>query len=115
MRIAEQAALDADARARLMQTVDDLNPLTEDLKASAQHLNTLINSLRELGRPRDRAANAIAADPLPVVRHAMSVCQQLAITGRASIDYQGPRELPRVRISATELTQVLINVLSNSA
>jgi signal transduction histidine kinase len=43
------------------------------------------------------------------------VCQELAIPVRASIGYDGPSELPRVRMSATELTQVLINVVSNAA
>jgi signal transduction histidine kinase len=43
------------------------------------------------------------------------VCQELAIPARASIGYDGPGELPRVRMSATELTQVLINVVANGA
>ena len=45
----------------------------------------------------------------------MAVCQELAIPVRASIGYEGPVELPRVRMSSTELTQVLINVVANGA
>ena len=58
----------------------------------------------------------MATDPLPIVRHAMSVCQELAVQPCArTIGYDGPRELPRVRMSPTELTQVLINVVANGA
>ncbi|HUJ56907.1 MAG TPA: ATP-binding protein [Kofleriaceae bacterium] len=113
--VVERAQLDEAARGRLLQLVSDLEPLTEDLKTSAEHLNTLIKSLRELGRPRDRPREAAVADPLPIVRHAMSVCQQLAVSSHASIEYDGPGQLPRVQMSPTELTQVLINVLSNGA
>ena len=34
---------------------------------------------------------------------------------QAQIAYDGPRELPRVRMPATELTQVLINLVANGA
>jgi two-component system response regulator PhcR len=102
-------------RARLIELVDDLEPVTTDLRTSGLHLSELISGLRELGRPRDPNNPASTTDPLPIVRHAMAVCQEVAIPARASIAYEGPRELPRVRMSATELTQVLINVVVNGA
>jgi two-component system response regulator PhcR len=102
-------------RARLIELVEDLDPVTTDLRTSGLHLSELISGLRELGRPRDPRNPVATADPLPIVRHAMAVCQELAIPARASIGYEGPGELPRVRMSATELTQVLINVVANGA
>jgi two-component system response regulator PhcR len=102
-------------RARLIELVEDLDPVTTDLRTSGLHLSELISGLRELGRPRDPRNSASVTDPLPIVRHAMAVCQELAIPVRASIGYEGPGELPRVRMSATELTQVLINVVANGA
>lgn len=102
-------------RARLIELVEDLDPVTTDLRTSGLHLSELISGLRELGRPRDPNNPIATADPLPIVRHAMAVCQELAIPARASIGYEGPGELPRVRMSATELTQVLINVVANGA
>ena len=103
-----------EERSRLAGLVDDLDPLTSDLKISATHLSSLIDGLRELSRPRDK--NAVqAADPLPIVRHAMAVCQELVMNAHASIDYEGPSMLPRVQMSATELTQVLINLVQNGA
>src|SRR6185436_9595789 len=100
-------------RARLIELVEDLDPVTTDLRTSGLHLSDLISGLRELGRPRDPTNPAATTDPLPIVRHAMAVCQELAIPARASIGYEGSGELPRVRMSATELTQVLINVVAN--
>lgn len=109
------APLAPDERARLGELVDDLDPLTTDLKASALHLSSMIDGLRELSKPRDKAAKTSVTDPLPIVRHAMAVCQELAMSVHASILYEGPTALPRVQMSATELTQVLINLVQNGA
>src|SRR4051812_31601188 len=110
-----RAPIPAAQRARLMELVEDLDPVTIDLRTSGLHLSELISGLREFGRPRDPVNPVATTDPLPIVRHAMAVCQELAIPVRASIGYEGPGELPRVRMSATELTQVLINVVANGA
>jgi len=110
-----RAQIPAAQRARLMELVDDLDPVTIDLRTSGLHLSELISGLRELGRPRDPGNPNAVTDPLPIVRHAMAVCQELAIPVRASIGYEGPGKLPHVRMSATELTQVLINVVANGA
>ena len=110
-----QAPIPSAQRARLIELVDDLDPVTADLRTSGSHLSELISGLRELGRPRDPGNPAATTDPLPIVRHAMAVCQELAIPARASIGYEGPGVLPHVRMSATELTQVLINVVANGA
>jgi signal transduction histidine kinase len=109
------APIASSQRARLIELVEDLDPVTTDLRTSGLHLSELISGLRELGRPRDPRNPVSTTDPLPIVRHAMAVCQELAIPVRASIGYEGPGELPRVRMSATELTQVLINVVANGA
>ena len=42
----------------------------------------------------------------------MAVCQELTLKSRSSIGYDGPPTLPHVRISSTELMQVLINVVA---
>jgi two-component system, response regulator PhcR len=109
------AAIPPAQRARLIELVGELDPVTADLRTSGLHLSELISGLRELGRPRDPGNPAATADPLPIVRHAMAVCQELAIPVRASIGYEGPGQLPRVRMSPTDLTQVLINVVANGA
>lgn len=111
----EKASLQATTRKRLLDLVDDLEPVTTDLKTSATHLSELINGLREFGKPREGGTRTLQTDPLPIVRHAIAVCQELAVTSRGSIGYVGPTKLPLVRMSSTELTQVLINVIANGA
>src|ERR1051325_1223840 len=109
------APIPSAQRARLLELVDDLDPGPSDLRPSGLPLSELISGRRDLGRPRDPRIQVAATDPLPIVRHAMTVWQELAIPARASIGYEGPGELPRVRMPATELTQVLINVVANGA
>lgn len=103
------------ARDRVLHLLNDLEPTTGDLKQSTLHLSELIDGLRDLGRPRTASNAPPVIDPLPIVRHAMAVCQELTLKTRASIGYEGPRDLPHVRMSPTELMQVLINVMSNGA
>jgi signal transduction histidine kinase len=62
-----------------------------------------------------KAGPAPIIDPLQIVRHVMAVCQPLAAQLSASIDYEGPGALPRVRMSASELSEVLINLVANGA
>jgi signal transduction histidine kinase len=102
-------------RREISALIDDLEPVAEDLKTSTWHLDELVNRLRQLGRPNTGQPMESSSDPLPIVRHAMAVCQPLVMNVRASIGYHGPGNLPLVRISSTELTQVLINVVANGA
>ncbi|MEO6771681.1 MAG: hybrid sensor histidine kinase/response regulator [Kofleriaceae bacterium] len=101
-------------RRRVLEMLADLPLIADDIKASVEHLNELISSLRGFNQQR-RDPLSVATDPLPILRHAMSVCQELAVKVRAQIAYDGPHELPRVRMPATELTQVLINLVANGA
>src|ERR1044071_2563558 len=48
-----QAPIPSAQRARLLELVEDLDPVTTDLRTSGLHLSDLISGLRELGRPRD--------------------------------------------------------------
>ena len=102
-------------RSNLVEMIDELGQVTDDIKTSIEHLNTLISSLRGFSVQRRDPNVAVATDPLPILRHAMSVCQELAVKVRAQIGYDGPGELPRVRIPPTELTQVMINLVANGA
>lgn len=107
------AASDDGDRAQLQILLEDLPPVGADLVTSALHLNELVEGLRQFVRPSTNVREIAWSDPLPIVRYAMSVCRPLAMPARALIDYAGPASLPPVRIAASELTQVLINVVAN--
>lgn len=102
-------------REKILLLIDDLAPLATDMGASAHHLSDLINGLRDFIKPPKVQTRNLTTDPLPIVRHSMSVCEELAVTIGASINYDGPPQLPKVRMSPTELTQVLVNLVSNAA
>lgn len=106
--------IESPDRGRVIDMIDELGQITDDVKASVEHLNDLISSLRGFSKVSTGGAPP-ATDPVPILRHAMSVCQELATKVGAQIDYKGPRELPRVRMPPTDLTQVLINLVANGA
>jgi two-component system, response regulator PhcR len=112
-----RAALESvEAPRRTRELVEDLDATTNDLRTAATVLNQLLDSLRDLGRPRSvTPPSKLMTDPLPIVRHAISMNQMLAISARAQIDYRGPATLPCVRMSSVELLQVLINLVRNAA
>jgi signal transduction histidine kinase len=112
------ASMPNDVRDRLLQFIGDLQPTLTDLTSSTEHLSTLTAGLRDLGRPASAAAGMngpTPIDPLPLVRQAIAVCQDLTFGVRSTIVYDGPRTLPRILMSSTELVQVLINVIDNAA
>ncbi len=55
------------------------------------------------------------ADPLSVIRYAIKVCRVVAEKAEADFSYDGPTEIPNVAMDSVELTQTMINILSNAA
>jgi len=108
------AERDPERRRILTARVGELATILDDVKVAVDLLASMISQLRELAQPRGRSREA-TAEPLQIVRHAMSVCQPLANHLRARLEFSGPPDLPRVRMPPTELTQVLINVVTNGA
>jgi signal transduction histidine kinase len=108
----EVAASDRDDLADL---AEELTDLATDLSSGAAHLRNLISSLGQFLRAQPTDTTGVATDVLPIIRHAMAVCQDIAVRARGLILYEGAADLPLVRVSATELTQVLINLIANAA
>lgn len=105
--------VDRDDRERIEELAEELNELARDLHENAVHLRSVTQSLAQFlySRPVEAAP---ATDPLPLIKNAIAVCHDIAVRARGTILYDGPKELPRVRMAATELTQVLINLISNA-
>jgi two-component system, NtrC family, sensor kinase len=109
--------LDREDRERVDELSQELAELSRDLHENAVHLRAVTQSLAQFlyHRPAEPTAPPPATDPLPLVRNAIAVCHDIAVRAQGSIAYDGPRSLPKVRMPATELTQVLINLVSNAA
>jgi signal transduction histidine kinase len=105
----------ASDRDDLADLAEELADLATDLSSGAAHLRNLISSLGQFLRAQPTDTTGVATDVLPIIRHAMAVCQDIAVRARGLILYEGAADLPQVRVSATELTQVLINLVANAA
>jgi signal transduction histidine kinase len=114
-RLLDGAPVSDEERGDLGDLGEELADLATDLASGAAHLRNLISSLGQFLRAQPSDTTGIATDVLPIIRHAMAVCQDIAVRARGLILYEGPGELPFVRVSATELTQVLINLVANAA
>ncbi len=109
------AALTPSARGLIAELAGELVELAGDLRTNALHMRELIAGLGQFLYARRGDTPPPPADPMAIIRSAMAVCHDIAIRARGQIAYQGPKELPRVRMIATELTQVLINLVANAS
>ncbi|HVO31586.1 MAG TPA: ATP-binding protein, partial [bacterium] len=58
------------------------------------------------------SSEPVHCDPRRAIEDALAMFH--CSTGRTRITYEGPAELPRVRIRAAELSQILLNLLANA-
>ena len=112
--MAESASLSAKDRELVNDLVAELAEIVGEVGHSANHMRGMTADLHQFLRGGQRQQVG-TSEPVPVIRHAMGVCQDVAVRARSFLRYDGPDALPSVRISATELTQVLINVVTNAA
>jgi signal transduction histidine kinase len=83
-----------------------------DLRQSCRMMSELTTNLKQFLRPGP--TETPATDPLPIIQYTFSVCREISVRAKGKQQYEGPRELPRVRISSTELMQILINLVNNA-
>jgi signal transduction histidine kinase len=97
----------------LKDLVGELPEVARDLATGCELMTELIVRLRPMtGGSRD--LEPLDADPLPIILYATSVCRDIAVQAHADLVYDGPKSLPMVAIDPTELTQTLINLVSNA-
>lgn len=113
-RATASADLSTKERTHLEHLVTELPEIIEDLRMSADHMRGMTQDLHDFLRGTRREAD-VATAPVPIIRHALGVCQDVAVRVRGMLRYDGPDTLPSVRMSSTELTQVLINLVTNAA
>lgn len=113
-RLAEGVELPERERSMLNDLISELAEIVGEVNHSANHMRGMTADLHQFLRGGRREHVGIS-EPVPVIRHAMGVCQDVAVRARSFLRYDGPDTLPPVRMSTTELTQVLINVVTNAA
>jgi len=112
--MAATASLSDKERSHLDDLLTELPEIVDELRTSTEHMRGMTSDLHQFLRGQRRDAD-VATSPVPVIKHALGVCQDVAVRSRGFLRYDGPETLPSVRISSTELTQVLINVVTNAA
>ena len=113
-RLMEDADLSEKERSHLDDLLTDLPEIVDEFRHSTEHMRGMTVELHEFLRGTRREVEA-ATSPVPVIKHALGVCQDVAVRARGFLRYDGPETLPTVRMSSTELTQVLINLVTNAA
>jgi signal transduction histidine kinase len=108
-------ALGPSQRGAVATLLDELAEIAFELRDNVEHMRKLTGSLGQFLRHAPLTPALAATDPMPVIRQALSVCQDIAVRARCQLSYDGPHDLPPVRIGVTELTQVMINLVANAA
>jgi signal transduction histidine kinase len=94
----------------------EMPDLLEDLYLAADVMQGIVQHLRSFLKPDEPVAAVDAtAEPLAIMRYAIGICREIANRVGGQIAYDGTTSLPRVKMGTTELTQVLINLISNAA
>ncbi len=97
------------------ELADDLSDVAKDIASGTSHLREVCGGLRQFLRSTPASGERPSCAPMPVIRNAIVTCEDIAVVARGTIRYEGPTELPVVRMSSTELAQVLINIVANAA
>jgi signal transduction histidine kinase len=108
------ASLPKKDRALLNDMLAELPDLSRDLLTSCTVMTNMTVGLKQFLKS-EPTPEPTGVDPAPIVHYAIGVCRETAVRARGRLSYEGPASLPKVRIGSTELTQVLINVVSNGA
>lgn len=101
--------------AAIDELAEDLEDVAKDISSGTAHLREVCGSLRQFLRNAPGSSERPSCSPMPVIRNAIVACEDIAVVARGAIRYEGAPELPPVRIAATELAQVMINVVANAA
>jgi two-component system, sensor histidine kinase and response regulator len=110
----EPAKLSAHDRGLLETYTNDLPALTNDLRTSAMFMTDLVASLRAFQSKSASPNGPRDVDPTDVVRRVLVLCKHGATATKSKIAYDGPKHLPRVRATDTELMQILLNLVRNA-
>jgi signal transduction histidine kinase len=100
-------------RGKLLELAEELPSMAADMGEASSLMRRMIDGLLQFMRAESTAKDA-HTDPLLVIRTAMRLCNNTTLEAHGRIVYDGPSKLPEVRIDATRLSQVLINLLSNA-
>jgi len=109
----DTAPIDDKLKRRLLQKIDDTPELVNDAKQASTLIAGMVQVMQSYLR-NDVPTEAPVIDPVPIIDFTVAMFQRITVLNTAHINYEGSKQLPRVRMSAVDLTQVLVNLVSNA-
>jgi signal transduction histidine kinase len=109
----EKAPIDDRVKSRLLQKVDDTPDLVNDAKQASVIIEGMIKGLGAYIR-NEKPSEPPVIDPMPIIDFTLNMYQRVTVHVAAQIGYRGSKQLPHVRISPVDLSQVLVNLVNNA-
>ena len=109
----DKAPIDDRVKARLLQKIDDTPELVQDAKQASDLIRGMVKGLTEYIR-NEKPSEPPVIDPMPIIEFTLNMFQRVTVHVAAQIGYRGAKQLPNVRISHVDLTQVLVNLINNA-
>jgi two-component system, sensor histidine kinase and response regulator len=101
-------------RALLEMYANELPTMANDLRASAKFMTDLVASLRAFQNKSASPSGPRDVDPIEIIKRVLMLCKHGATATKSKLQYDGPNEVPRVRATATELMQIVLNLVRNA-
>lgn len=111
---AASTRLTASDRQKLVQLTIELPEIADALVRGGNVAQDLLGGMVRVMRARPENPQP-AEDPVPAIRYALAACNNLVVRARARLTYEGATALPPVRVPASEVAQVIINLVANAA
>lgn len=108
------ASLDEAESKAVRALASEFDELVTDINAGTRLISDLLKELASWIAPV-RSEVPYVADAVPVIHFALSLCRTLTQQARVRVSYEGPQRLDGLSIEVSELTQVLVNLVSNAA
>lgn len=106
--------LTAKERANLEMYASELPLMANEVRSATRFMTELVASLRAFQNKTAAPSGPRDVDPSDVIKKVMVLCKHGAVTSDSRLEYDGPSDLPHVRATATELMQVLLNLVRNA-
>jgi signal transduction histidine kinase len=105
--------LAASDRANLDEVAEELPEIGQAIRVAVDVMARIVTSLQRFTNP-NQPVEKRAADAVPMIQIALSICSFAAQRAHVGTSYEGPPSLPPVRATETDLMQIFINLISNA-
>lgn len=110
----EPVTLSEKERKNLEMYASELPLMANEVRTATKFMTELVASLRAFQNKTAAPTGPRDVEPTDVLKRVMVLCKHGAITSDSRLEYDGASDLPRVKATATELMQILLNLVRNA-